>query len=346
MKLISNPFVSNIFTVAARELFKEAISPAIQRNHKQRVEKGEVEYFANREKFPQHGVFGVAQYLGEETISVDCGNDRIVNIENGDYVLVDGNTRREWYIQNYHVPEVCKFVDTGYVTIALQKVYNEEELNSYYNSFDSKNQLKTVKHNKQSAFALGGLSGLTLEDYETTTMLNKVCSFTGKTKDNGIDIQVKLIRSFGIEYFKGFNALMDRYENATGKRLPKKYGVGGWLAAYRALIINNPMKRVDIEDLFMQIWCNDYVDDKKEALVNNSQSLLDLLGVLYCGHMGCSLRETQIALQGKNNGDKIQIQAGVIYSLITSYLKGMVYSKRICGVETAKEIFANYVKLR
>lgn len=344
--------VSGIYTVSVSELYKTAITPVIQRDHVSRVNGGEVEHFNNRELFPQHQFYAVAIYGGDEDLELTYG-DRLLIIKTGDVFMVDGNTRREFNLQRSVVnPEIAKFIETGVVAVAVRKFYKEGELEEFYGSFDSKMQLKTNKHVKQSAMSLAGLDDVSdTMHYEITTALNKVTNNDKKKKDfsNSERYGAYQIEQFGIDNIRNFHNIVLRYEKITGKKLPKKFSIGSCMIAHRALVVSNPSKTKEIDDLFVRMWTHDIESEIVTATKQNKNSAIGVLCGLYFDHKECDRifnKGSSTELMAKNNGDKINIQSGMIYSLVSKYLDNKDVFVRVPSAETALKEFTNKIKLK
>ncbi len=337
----------DIKNVLIKELYAEAKTPLIQRNHEQRVNDGEVEYFGDIDLYPQLKNYAVAICNSKTKIEIECGKDVFI-INPGDIFLIDGNTRREFYMQRRHgVPKIDDMIETEYATVAVKYFSDSDTLEKYYGTFDSKDQLKKTKHVKQSAASLAGLKR---EPYfEVTNALKKVCKFKKDKDETEEQYLTRMMKHFGCDVIDKFCDLLDVYKSQTGFILPKSYGIGSWMIAYRSLRLKYSTRVSDVEKAMLRVWTYDfkdiiaeYEDNQKPGRKSPSRSSLLSLGILYCGFTYHEyLQPARLILQAKNGGDKIPVQSMTIYTLLSNYLNGNDAYSRLHDFDEARNMFAS-----
>ena len=313
-------------TMTVRDFIYKTKTPLIQRDHESRVMGGKVDYF--NKVLINHKVVFIARYVGEKTKLID--ND---TMEYGDLFVMDGNTRKHfWRMALEKIGHQWeKFADT-LLMVGYREVKTFEELNLWYDTFDSKGQLKTPKDNARSAANILGL-----EDYMVKNMSTAVSKVIRITKPSGItevDFVTKKLEMFGVDIIQEF---YETFEESISAKVKNK--VSPFLVAYRALKEKFSDHSYNIDRIFHEMFTGIY-----KIPINSSGD--------YC--VGMELHDMFLKdgvysyLNPKSSGDRIAIISGVVYTLVKNAVtkdkyyvnrKHKPFAQSTSGAQRAMEIF-------
>ncbi|AZF87721.1 hypothetical protein CPT_Mydo_146 [Proteus phage Mydo] len=198
-------------------------TPVVQRNHDDRVNKGQVDHFEN--VLPQHRVVSVGIYTGE---SFEYEGGEV--IKPGDALVVDGNTRKCYWqraVESEH--PMVNDLRKNPLVVCVKDMKTPLDIEMWYETFDSNGQIKKSSHAMQSAAHLSGVDEGRI--MRLSTLLNRmVKSVDKKSCKTEVELRSKKVMAFGVEHI---NAFYDAFEPRTTKTFMSKSAP--FLAAYRAL---------------------------------------------------------------------------------------------------------------
>lgn len=296
-----------------KDVLANVRTPVVQRNHVERVEKHQADFL--EDIVINHMVLYVMIYTGEDYKYEDG-----TVIKTGDAALVDGNTRAYFWQKAAKVnPEFVGLMEKE-IIVGVRKINNADDIVLWYGCFDTRNQLKTNRHEQQSAAHLLGIP----EEYiiANRTMLSKVIRNI-KRKDYISEIEQRMAQAevFGIKYFEKFYKLIEGVKIIGSE--------GAFLAAYRALYEDFPCYGKEIDEMFLEIFTGDVAEKRATKMVGKDiyRAYTEYLHDILCtkGHNGL--------LNPKASANKVDIVAAVIYRYLSKYFnesfnkQGMTASK-------------------
>lgn len=313
-------------TMTVRDFIYNTKTPLIQRDHEARVASGKVDYFNNI--LINHRVVFLAKYVGKPCELV--GGEMM---EHGDLFVMDGNTRKHfWRVAIENVGHGWEEFADSQLMVGYREVSTFEELNSWYDTFDSKGQLKTPKDNSRSAANLLGL-----EEYMVKNMSTAVGKVVRIKKPEGmteVDFVAKKLEIFGVDVIQEF---YETFEDIIPPKVKNK--VSPLIVAYRALCDQFYDNRHNINKIFEEMFTGTYrIPMNKAGDYCVAMELHDMF-----------LKDGVYSyLNPKSSGDRIPIIAGVVYTLIKNAItKDKYYVSRrhkpfaqsVVGAQRAMDIF-------
>jgi len=304
--MLNKTNVEHIYTIKVKDFLNKTKTPTIQRDHKARVESGKVNYF--QDMLPNHLVVNLALYIGKD-FTTDNGH----TIQRGDYLVVDGNTRKFfWQVMMESKDPKWLAFNESQIVCGYREFSEIEDLNKWYATFDSKEQIKVAKHKMESAASLIGIDSERVA--KLSSALNKcsskvadVCRKYDVTEE---EAKARQIEAFGTHYINEF------YDNFEKLWSPKqKSSIGPFLVAYRYLLSSGQPRSV-VNSLFTEMFTGHFdramneAGDKCVALELRDMFLTD--GIYSY-------------LNPKGAGDRIEIISAVVYKLIQTSIESGKY---------------------
>jgi hypothetical protein len=301
----------------------------INRDEKSRVENGLVQGLFE----PRADNLNVTlvSYQGDEKINANGE----LEIEKGDIVVVDANTRRHVWrkmLSEGLMPNPDSFLK-NYVMVSMEVCNSIEELERLYETYDSKNSFKTPKNYFQS---IQERLGLTVKEMTgVTSMMKKATSLSGRksiTIDGKVPTQLAydelVLTTFGVKYISEFTAFMEELEHKYGSKYIKPMTIqrSTFLWAYRTL--RNTLSE-QVVKVRMELLLN-----KTKLQNNNDTTVYDKVATYFIlgGYKSGGY------LSPKATSDKVAVTGGHLYialkdsdriskrSVVSDSLKG----KNIC----------------
>lgn len=301
-------------------------TPVVQRNHVERVEKHQADFL--EDILINHMVLYVMIYTGEDYKYEDG-----TVIKTGDAALVDGNTRAYFWQKAAKVnPEFVGLMEKE-IIVGVRKIDNADDIVLWYGCFDTRNQLKTNRHEQQSAAHLLGIP----EEYiiKQGTMFDKVMRNI-KKRDYASDIDYRMAQAevFGVKYLEKFYNLI--------KGVTTISSTSAFLAAYRALYEDFPCYGKEIDEMFLEIFTGDVAEERATKMVGKDvyRAYTEYLHDILCvkGHNGL--------LNPKASGNKVAIVSAVVYRYLSKYFNESFERQGMTASKAAKigyVVGSNYV---
>lgn len=313
-------------TMPVEDFIYKTKTPLIQRDHVTRVHSGKVDYFNNT--LINHRVVYLAEYVGERINLLD-GEP----LNKGDLLVMDGNTRKYFWKQAIETlgGEWDKFAKES-VLCGIRKLSSISEINAWYDTFDSKFQLKTAKDNAKSAANLLGL-----EDYMLKNMSSAVSKVIRIRKPEGmteVDFVKKKIEMFGVDVIREF---YETFEDIVPSKVKNK--LSPFIVAYRALTNELYEKRINIDYIFHEMFSGSYakpINKAGENFISLELNNMFLQDGVYS------------YLNPRSSGDRIPIVSAVVYQLVKDAVvnnkyyvstKRKPFAQSNAGSERAMQIF-------
>lgn len=309
-----------------KDVLANVRTPVVQRNHVERVEKHQADFL--EDIVINHMVLYVMVYTGEDYKYEDG-----TVIKTGDAALVDGNTRAYFWQKAAKVnPEFVGLMEKE-IIVGVRKMDDPDDIKLWYGCFDTRNQLKTNRHEQQSAAHLLGIP----EEYITkhSTMFSKVLrSIKRKDYASEIDHRMAQAEAFGLEYIEKFYKLIEGMKIVGSE--------GAFLAAYRTLYRDFPFHGKEIDEMFLEIFTGDVAEKRATKMVGKDvyRAYTEYLHDILCtkGHNGF--------LNPNASANKVEIVSAVIYQYLSKYFnesfkkQGMTVSK---AAKIGYVVGSNYV---
>lgn len=303
-------------------------TPVVQRNHDERVTKGQVDHFET--VLPQHRVVSVGIYLGE-TFEYEGGEE----IKNGDALVVDGNTRKCYWqraIESEH--PMAEELRAYPLVVCVRAMKTPLDIEMWYETFDSNGQIKKASHAMQSAAHLSGVDEERI--VKLSSLLNKMIKSVDKSScKTDVEYRSKKVTTFGVDHI---NAFHDTFGEKTTKTIMAK--ASPFIGSYRALREKYGSKsHLRIDWFFEEILTGQFsrpVNSAGEPCVT-----------VYLHNM-LMQAGTYSALNPKNSGDRIEIVAGLLYFYGKRFMEGKLFisanKKSVAnsqsGADKMKELFS------
>lgn len=304
--MLTKTIVENIYTIQVKDFLTKTKTPTIQRDHEARVSSGKVNYF--QQMLPNHSVVSIALYLGDD-FTTDNGH----TIHNGDYLVVDGNTRKFfWQVMIETKDPKWLAFNEEYIVCGYREFTTIEELNKWYSTFDSKEQIKVAKHKMESAASLIGIDSdrvakLSSALNKCSSKVSEVCRKYNLTEE---EAKARQIDAFGTQYINEF------YDNFEEMWTPKqKASIGPFLVAYRYLLSSGKPRSI-VNSIFSEMFTGKFEnamnDDGDKCVALEIRDMFLTNGIYSI-------------LNPKGAGDRIEIVSAVVYKLIQTSIESGKY---------------------
>ncbi len=276
----------------------------INRDEKLRVDNGSVQGLFE----PRADNLNVTlvNYQGEEKINANGE----LEIEKGDIVVVDANTRRHVWRKMLNeglIPNPMSFL-TNHVLVSMEVCNTIEELERLYETYDSKNSFKTPKNYLES---IQERLGLTVKEMTgVTSMMKRSISLKGRKSiliDGKVPTQLKydelVLTTFGVKYISEFTQFMEELEEKYGSKYIKPITVqrSTFLWAYRALRENT--SEVVVKNRMETILNKTKLQNNNDVTVYDKVATYFILGGFKSGGY----------LSPKASSDKVAVTGGHLY---------------------------------
>lgn len=317
----------NVFyKTTVENVLKNTKTPLVQRNHEDRVLSGKVDYLYNT--LPQHFNMAVAIYKGFPTLYKGTHK-----INKGDVFLVDGNTRKFFWTAAIEAGHpLFKNFNENQVIISSREFYTPEDLNEWYETFDSSRQLKTSAHMMQSAAHLSNMEEVRVKNL--TYVTSKILRSVKKLKDEtDVDFRARKIQLFGVDHI---NSFYDNFESIVGKSI---YKMTPMLTAYRVLREETHPKMWSVIDQFFTEFMSGKISKpmNEEGLKSVTMYLNNLL----------MEKGSYSYLNPNNSGNRLSVISAVVHYYGKKYLRGedfmgkrLFFANSQAGQERAVEYFS------
>lgn len=291
--------------VMVKDFLSMTKTPVVQRNHEERVMKGQVDYF--EDILPQHQVVSVAVYNGDD---FEYSGGEVISA--GDALVVDGNTRKFFWgsaLKSKH-PAFQKFMEQE-IVVCVKYADTALDIEKWYETFDSNGQIKKASHAMQSAAHLSGVAEERI--VKLATMFNKMVRNVIKgVDDTDVAFRAKKVKAFGVEHINDFH---DKFSPLLSKSDMSK--ASPVIGAYRALRNRYGKDKYPAVDEFFT-----------EFLTGSFNAPINAVGEQSCTMYLYNLlmqKGVYSDLNPKSSGDRIEIVAAVIYLYGKRFMEGKKY---------------------
>ena len=320
-------------TITVEDFINKTNTPKIQRNHELRVSQGKVDYF--NEVLVNHKVVYIAKWIGED-ISLEDGTVLLKD----SLLAMDGNTRKHFWKKSIAaLPHKWEGFLKEELICGVMETDSINDINAWYETFDSRFQLKTAKDNTYSAANLIDIKPEYVS--KLTSAISKVTAGIKKPSNmTQIDFSRKKMELFGKDYIESF---FTKFEDIIPSKIRTK--LSPFIVAYRGLVADHPNQVESIDKVFVEMFTGDMnnpVDSRGYQRVSFILKNLFMQDGVYS------------YLNPNSSGNRIEIISGVIYGYVSNSIardnkyfgtnKAYIGNSQ-AGVTRAVELFNQHIKI-